>query len=67
MMENRDGGVTYIPAPEFYDLNRGRLGWLGRGAYYKALSAGQIPCIRLGRKFLVREDAVEVMAGEQVG
>ena len=53
---------TYIPAPEFFALHRGRLGWIGSKAYYQALNSGEIPSIRLGKNFLVRADAIEVMA-----
>ncbi len=64
---SKEETVAFIPAPAFYDQNWDRLGKPGKHAYYKALEAGQIPNIRIGRKILVRADALEIMAERAVG
>lgn len=54
--------ADYLPAQEWL---RQYEGVIGRHSFYKGIEDGSIPHVRLGRKILVRRDALELMAARQ--
>jgi excisionase family DNA binding protein len=39
-------------------------GLIGRDTFYQRLRDGGIPCVRVGRRILVREDVLDLMQAE---
>ena len=57
--------TRYVPAPEGLVLLNAAGIKISKSPYYAALNDGSIPSIRVGRKFFVREDLVEVMSEKE--
>ncbi len=53
--------VRYVPGPRGLELLNEAGIDISKGPYYDGLNDGTIPSIRVGRRFFVREDIVEVM------
>jgi len=57
MTDQREAAPTrYVPVEEWRSRNR-----LGRNPTYDALRRGDIPHVRIGRKILIPENALDLM------
>lgn len=57
--------VRYVSGPEGLKLLREAGILLSKGPYYDGLNSGAIPSIRVGLRFFVPENVVELMAEKE--
>ena len=57
--------IRYVSGPEGRELLRKAGVLISKGPYYEALNNGTIPSIRVGNRFFVPENVVEVMAEKE--
>ena len=55
----------YVAASKGWELLRDAGIMLAKNTYYAGLGSGDIPSIRVGKKFFVREDIVAQMEGNK--
>jgi hypothetical protein len=55
--------IKYVPAPRGLKLLLEAGIDISRPTFYQGLGNGQIPSVRVGKKYFVREDLVRLMAG----
>ncbi len=55
----------YIPANKAMDLLRAAGIPLSKNTFYEGLGSGQIPSLKVGRRYFVRTDVVEQMESRE--
>ena len=51
----------YVPGPQGLEILAAAGIPISKNTYYEGLRTGRIPSLRVGKKFFVREDIVELM------
>lgn len=51
----------YVPGPQGLEILTAAGIPISKNTYYEGLRTGRIPSLRVGKKFFVREDIVELM------
>ena len=58
MVQENTREVQWVPSKEWLDIHKGVI---GRSTFYEGIARNEIPHIRVGRKILVRADALDLM------
>ena len=57
--------TRYVPGPRGLELLHEAGIRIGKAAYYKGLETGEVPSIRIGHRYHVPENVVELMAEKE--